>query len=93
MQQQLNKLKEKLSHTRRRASSERQRKVSMEYHLELQRKAEIMYFSIQRRMRDISKVAGMFTFPVLYNMDYLHVIERIVLDTNRKAEQLTIHLI
>jgi transcriptional regulator NrdR family protein len=60
MQQRLNKIKERLKHaSEEKLLQEGKEKLVLNSILKLQRKAEIIYFSIQRRARDISKVAGM----------------------------------
>ena len=63
MQKQLSQLREKLHHvTEDELLEEGKEKLVLNSISKLQKKAEIMYFSIQRRTRDISKVAGRLIF-------------------------------
>ena len=69
MQQQLSQLKEKLDHvTEDELLEEGKEKLVLNSISKLEKKAEMIYFSIQRRTRDISKVAGRLMFEFLNSL-------------------------
>jgi transcriptional regulator NrdR family protein len=68
MQHQFSKLKEKLHHvTEEELLEEGKGKLLLNTMSKLQKKAEILYFSIQRRTRDVTKVAGRLIFAFVNN--------------------------